>query len=223
MQEILLTAGVSQGPAHDKTLMLLQADASQVALGLPIDKARPGRVFTKYLTPSVVTTQPKFGQHSFDCRTGGFEMTGQQKTDLVFPTKTPYTVEFWAYNTAVDGATWWMYFNTGTSSCMKTFQSTMYLQDNSISITLGGLGTIPLNRWNHVAIVYDGATLALYLNGSRIANQASNGGWSLPVAFARVMGGEGTSKCYMDQFRISNIARYSGTTFTVPDAPFILD
>lgn len=222
MQELLII-GPKPGSSGVNTAMLLQADASQVPLGLPVDRAKPGRVFTKYLTPGVVNTQAKFGQYSFDCRTGGFEMTGQQKTDLVFPAKTPYTVEFWAYNTAVDGATWWMYFNTGTSSCMKTFQSTMYLQDNSISITLGGLGVIPLNTWNHVAIVYDGTNLALYVNGTRIANQVSNGGWSIPVAFARVMGGEGTAKCYMDQFRISRLARYSGTSFTVPAVPFVLD
>lgn len=223
MQELLII-GNKSGPAAVNTAMLLQADASQVPLGLPVDRAKPGRVFTKYATPGgVVTAQAKFGQYSFDCRTGGFEVTGQQKTDLVFAAGVPYTVEFWAYNTAVDGATWWMYFNTGTSSCFKTFQSTMYLQDNSISITVGGLGTIPLNRWNHVAIVYNGTTLSLYVNGTRVSNQASNGGWSIPVAFARVMGGEGTAKCYMDQFRISRTARYTGASFTVPSAPFILD
>lgn len=79
MQELLII-GNKSGPAAVNTAMLLQADASQVPPGLPVDRAKPGRVFTKYATPGgVVTAQAKFGQYSFDCRTGGFEVTGQQK------------------------------------------------------------------------------------------------------------------------------------------------
>ncbi|ADP02406.1 conserved hypothetical protein [Salmonella phage PVPSE1] len=202
--------------------MLLQAD--KVSGIYPIDQANPSRAFTSYGTPAGQSTvQAKFGQYSFDCRNGGFQMSGTVKPDLAFAKGDPFTIEFWSYNTAVDSATWWMYFNTGTSSCLKTYQSTIYLQDNSASVQVGPLSRIPTNQWNHIAIVYDGTNLQFYVNGNRIVSQASAGGWSTASSFARVMGGEGSAKCFMDQFRISGVARYSGTSFTVPTAPFDMD
>ena len=40
---------------------------------------------------------------------------------------------------------------------------------------LSGPTPLPLNTWSHLAATYDGATLALYVNGTLVASQASTG------------------------------------------------
>jgi len=77
------------------------------------------------------------------------------------------------------------------------------------------------NAWNHVAAVYDGTNINLYLNGARvlqsattITNQAANlyiG--SFPTYGENVIG-------YLSDVRVlKGVQAYTGTTYTVPTAP----
>lgn len=215
MQEILLAAGASGGVKGDKTLLLLQADKGG------IDVAKPARQFSRVATVAT-GSYGKFNNAYFNCTTATsyFEMAGTEKTDLVFKAEDDFTIEFWSRNTSI-ASSWWMYFGTGTQSCLKVYQSRVYLQDQLRSLDFNS-NSWPLTDWAHVAIVSKAGTTRLYINGVSIGTPFASGGWSEASRFARIGYGEFTMFGALDQFRISKIARYDGN-FSVPTAPFVLD
>lgn len=151
-----------------------------------------------------------------------------------------FTIEFWAYisggNALYCWSTDWHYgmtFNYGGASSNRVgiWASSNGSSWNIFNADGGGngisTGTITLNTWTHVALVRNGSTWTLYLNGTSawtgtssatIVTRSSDtfrigGPWpnSGPAAF----------NGYMDDFRITNgIARYTAN-FTPPTAPFI--
>lgn len=217
MQEILLAAGAGGGMKGDKTLLLLQADKGG------IDVAKPTRQFSKVATVGT-GSYGKFNNKYFDCTTTAsyFEMMATEKTDLVFKPEDEFTIEFWSRNSSV-ASSWWMYFGTGTQSCLKVYQSVVYLQDQKNYLSFS-TNYWPLSNWTHVAIVSKGGVTKLYLNGKVAPTTTSfaSGGWSDVSRFARIGFGEQTMFGGLDQFRISKVARYDGN-FSVPTAPFVLD
>ncbi|AFC21274.1 hypothetical protein GAP31_094 [Cronobacter phage vB_CsaM_GAP31] len=217
MFEAMLTAGKSAPIVGNKTLLLLQADKGGV------DQAKSDRVFSKVAAVTTTTTA-KFNNKQFDCLSAAsyFEMMAANKTDLVFGPTDDYTIEFWCKNSSV-ASSWWLYFGTGTQSCLKVYQSVVYLQDQLRYLSFNS-NFWPLSTWAHIAIVNKDGTTKLYINGSTAVTGAgfASGGWSLPSGYARIGYGEATAFAYMDQIRISKVARYSGN-FSVPTAPFILD
>lgn len=83
--------------------------------------------------------------------------------------------------------------------------------------------TISLNAWHHIAAVYDGVSMSLYLDGTRISTGLASGlianGNALPIfgggkfeSYWPIAGFIG----YVDWFRMSNVARYSGASFAPP-------
>lgn len=213
MEELLLVnTQVSRG---DKTLLLLQADKG---VG---DVAKPSRLFSK--VPVVAEgSYAKFNNKYFNCTTATsyFEMAATEKTDLVFKSTDDFTIEFWSRNTSI-ASSWWMYFGTGTQSCLKVYQNTVYLQDQLRYLSFSG-NLWPLSNLIHVAIVSKAGTTKLYLNGVSTGTPFVSGGWSEASRFGRIGFGEQSMFGALDQFRISKIARYDGN-FTVPNAPFVLD
>jgi len=217
VQEILLAAGASGGVKGDKTLLLLQAGKGTS------DIAKPTRQFSR--VPVIQTgSYAKFDNAYFDCTTSAryFEMMATEKTDLVFKPGDDFTIEFWSRNTSVSSS-WWMYFGTGTQSCLKVYQNLVYLQDQLRYLSFNS-NFWPLSNWAHIAIVSKDGITKLYINGSTAVTGAGfvSGGWSDTSRFARIGFGEQTMFGALDQFRISKVARYDGN-FSVPTAPFILD
>lgn len=132
-----------------------------------------------------------------------------------------WTVEMWLWPTGNYNGT-----NTIIAKRDDGTEWQLYLRPND-----GGLSyyngsnyetnaTPPANRWSHVAAVRQNGTLSLYLNGARVlttsaeANAGSNpvyiGAYSTEQFFGRI-----------DELRITKgIARYSGSVFDPPGAPF---
>ena len=134
-----------------------------------------------------------------------------------------YTIECWCYLTSND-------FSSYRILVMKRVASTAASYNIFFNITNGYLafynGTQytsttapPINAWNHVAAVYDGTNINLFMNGVRVLQTATtnpdNGGslWIGVEADAstnRFIG-------YISNIRIlKGTALYSGTTYTVP-------
>jgi len=85
-------------------------------------------------------------------------------------------------------------------------------------------------EWHHLALSWDTATdlFAIYVDGQNINAPRFGGavgafGSSVPsnqFIISAVQAGSDPWQNYMDEFRISDFARYSGQTFAVPSAPF---
>ena len=94
--------------------------------------------------------------------------------------------------------------------------------------------TLSPNTWNHIALVRDGTTIYFYINGSRDATSitsysgitwgAASGGESFFIGRGYgVADTDALFKGHISNLRSSDIARYSGTTYTVPTSPFTSD
>jgi len=84
---------------------------------------------------------------------------------------------------------------------------------------------IYFQRWTHVAVVRNSASsLSFYIDGVRDANITDSPLSGVPTgAFVPRIGAGvdiGFFNGYMEEIRVSNIARYSGASFAVPTSPF---
>ena len=97
-------------------------------------------------------------------------------------------------------------------------------------------GDFTASTWHHIAWVREGSNLAYFLDGSRVAHVT----WTVGALYnsdrAPVVGmdnstvlsystswGTNGGDCWLDQIRVSNIARYSGTTYDIPTGAFSSD
>jgi hypothetical protein len=84
--------------------------------------------------------------------------------------------------------------------------------------------TVSLDAWHHVAFVHDGPgnEQRLYLDGSKVASQTASGdigdagGDPMLGAIFRDSIVAPSFRGYLDTFRVSDSARYSGDSFTAP-------
>jgi hypothetical protein len=90
--------------------------------------------------------------------------------------------------------------------------------------------TVTNNAWHHLAVCRTSSTTKVYYDGTQVMSVSDTGNYT--ANNWRVGGYWGTYNNYLaawnfagylDEFRYSNIARYSGSTITVPTAPFTSD
>jgi hypothetical protein len=105
----------------------------------------------------------------------------------------------------------------------------------SITTVLGGTTAVALNTAHHLAFVRDGAQERLYLDGVLVASRAvtnadiSDAANSLipaSLGSGRHSGGGITYPSFiggLDSFRVSNVARYTGGSFTPPTGDMATD
>jgi hypothetical protein len=137
-----------------------------------------------------------------------------------------FTVELWCYPTssvwsvlweqrasgdAVPPAILWNY-NSVAGSLVVWANSTDAITSN---------GTVTLNQWNHIAIVRNGTTLTLYVNGiSRGTYTYNSNIVGYPLYIGNYYSGGYSFTGYLDDVRATKgFARYT-TNFTVPTSAF---
>lgn len=185
------------------------------------------------------TAQSKFGATSLNCDgTGDYVRTGT--TGFQFNSGDPFTVEAWfrsngnwqasGYNGIVGvGNT----HASGGSSLQalyvrnsgSTFQ--VWSARGFDGIVLGNT-QVAINTWHHAALQRHANNLCeMYVNGvkqnttSTQANQmGQNSGGAIGIFTDNV---SVPFRGWIDEVRISNIARYSGASFTLQTEPFIND
>lgn len=85
--------------------------------------------------------------------------------------------------------------------------------------------SFPDNNWFHVAVTRAGNTFRFYLNGTlRHTQTLSN--FSMPDTTTFRIGAGPTTRHirgFMDEIRVSSVARYTGSSFTVPNSQFTND
>jgi hypothetical protein len=173
---------------------------------------------------AINTTTKKYGTGSMSFDGSGDYLVAPSTPDTIL--SGDFTIEGWVYR-ASSGS--YRFFTVGDSSgatgievyVSGTPTGNWIVYSNSATRITGATATREV--WTHLAVVRSGSTVTFYVNGS-----ASGSTWSSSATFsgrvfvgAEFFSGSVTADTngYIDDFRISRVARYL-TTFTPPDAPF---
>lgn len=81
---------------------------------------------------------------------------------------------------------------------------------------------LTLNTWYHVALVRNGSTINFYVNGTSLGSFSDSTNFSTLTGQQQLQGLVSGNTVYMDEFRFSNVARYTAN-FTPPIAAFSND
>lgn len=104
-----------------------------------------------------------------------------------------------------------MYFNLNTTG-------------GSVTVTNCDISALSSNSWHHIAAVYNGTTMYVYIDGTSCGSAAQSG--TVNITSQSLSIGASYDSAYLgtiiDEFRISNTARYSAN-FTTSTAPFVRD
>jgi hypothetical protein len=178
-------------------------------------------------TAAVSATQSKFGGSSIAFSGANGTYLGlASNTDFGFGTG-DFTIEGWIYKT--------------TTATQYLFDTRTTLTENSVAIQSNGSGTLRLvvngafvltssnahtnNAWNHVAICRASGITRAFINGvasTTTYTDATNYGTTKPLVVGAQYNGTTAFAGYIDDFRVSNTARYTAT-FTPTTTAFVDD
>jgi len=168
---------------------------------------------------------PAFGQIAFfDDPTDTIQVQGQ----TVIGTASTYEAVVLFPRSADPSTGDWHLFNehvSGFENKLLTARPTVIVGYNFLiagETALVAEVTLARNEWHHIAFVYDGAEERIYVDGTLRASRSGSGDVrdanGLPHIGAIFRDGvvRTSFNGYMESFRISDVARYSGDTFDAP-------
>lgn len=192
----------------------------------PSTISRIAKTITVNGNAAVSATQSKFGGSSIAFDGTGDYLSIATDTDYGFGTG-DFTIEGWFYKTVV--ATQYL-FDTRTT-----------LTENSVAVQSQGNGTLRLsvngvfvltssnahtnNAWNHLAISRASGVTRFFINGvvsTTTYTDTTNYGTTKPLVVGAQYNGTTAFAGYIDDFRVSNTARYTAT-FTPTTTAFVDD
>ena len=179
-------------------------------------------------SPTISTAQSKFGAGSLRVSSGNYLRINSTST-LDMSGKKPFTFECWVYLTSghssVSGI---LSMRSSIEYCpLVVKESITFIGDGSLNgwSFLNSYGVVGRNTWSHVAIVFDGTNVRLYVNGNgsfenpTISNDP-HPSWPVGGRFLNVgYDVEGAIDGYINDLRISDSAVYT-SDFTPPTSPF---
>ncbi len=211
------------GSADANTLAMLNFDAATV-----IDYAPTPSTWTLQSGAVTSATQFKFGSKSLDSNAGNGANTPSSTSNRLG--SGDFTVDFWMYATSsVKSGSYGIGGNGGAANQwgLRTNSGNLQWYTNSSNITsFAWTSGVTNNTWVHVAFVRSSGTLTGYLNGTSIGSVSDSTNYSSTAASlyvgynaisAEAFGGSG----YIDEFRISNSARWS-SGFTPDTVPYTI-
>jgi hypothetical protein len=147
---------------------------------------------------------------------------------LEFTAAEDMTVEGWFYplnNT--QSSVLWSKSTSGGAAQLAYNAGTLAFSTDQTTGNISVATALLLNQWNHVAIVKKSGTWTLYVNGTPVGADAAHLTDTFGVNASAFMLGNNAGLAsafqgYIDEFRVSTVARYSAT-FTVPSDPFVVD
>jgi hypothetical protein len=183
-----------------------------------VTNSAPNFQFTAQGNAALSTDQAKFGPSSLEL--DGTDDIVDTTTNLDL-SSTDFTIDLWIRPTSVSGykGIW----ESGTST-----KEVSYLLGNTVYWTVGGSTiisssvTVNANEWTMLSYERIGDNHYVYKNGTledtgNTANRPDNGIFSIGES------GFGDFNGYIDEFRVSDVARYSGASFTQPTEAFTFD
>ena len=200
----------------------LDGTGDYVSLATNPDFAFPsttvGKTITAYGNAAVSATQSKFGGASIVFDGTSDYLRVASNADFDFGTG-EFTLECWVRQTSVTGTQIIFDFrNDGTtpSSYAPTvtlISGTLYYQTRAGNRITGTLLTI--NTWYHVALARSGTSTKLFLNGTQVGSTYTDTNTYIQsqLTIGAQYNGSNSFNGYIDEIRVSNIARYT-TGFT---------
>ena len=226
-QELTVEEGIVD-PSPDATVVGIGLSAS-VAVGSVVQGDANVVInndilptFTAEADAQLSTAQAKFGPSSL-LLDGTGDFVQSTATDVV---QDNFTIEFFAYasNFAQDAYLWDNSLSNQGFAISITSAGQLRLIQNNTILAQTSSPSLNNNQWNHFALVQNGSLLNLYINGTSKLQYAT-GGDSYPGQSYKIGTNEGETQFfngYIDEFRSSDIARYT-TTFTPPTSAFTAD
>lgn len=216
-------AAGERDPDFADVSLLLHMDGSNGSTTIT-DSSSNGLTVTANGNAQISTAQSKFGGSSAYFDGTGDRLESPSLADL---SGGPWTIEGWYYfNTDPNSATklLWSLNDEATLGYAQlqtvSGTNTLRLQQRGGLYLSDGTYNFDINTWYHIATVWDG-TMKVYVDGtaalSSTTNVIQNAGNGLTINGDG--GGSFTFAGYIDEFRISTVARYT-SNFTPPTAPF---
>jgi hypothetical protein len=214
-------------PYFSAVSMLLHGDGTGSTF---TDNSSNSNVITANGSVTQSTAQSKFGGKSILFTSSNSFLTFPSSN--IFNFSNDFTIEAWVYPTSY--VTYATILEGRTSASYQNYVCGLYYTGGVYRLDFvndGGAGTrltasstsVALNQWSHIAFVRSGSTLACYVNGTKDSTTVSYSS-SLTNASSTLTIGKNVDgnyfDGYIDDYRITKMVRYSGSSFTVPSSAF---
>jgi hypothetical protein len=196
-----------------------------------IDRSSNARTITAAGNVHHSLDQAKFNDSSIEFDGSGDNLQVADSSDFDFGTG-DFTFELWVYKQTSGKMSVFetrTYSGSGGEGFNLEFSSANKLEWYDSSLTAGLPGdpsAISLNTWVHYAIVRYNNVCTMYKNGTSVGTPKDVGSASQNSTRGPIIGevanGDNDFDGYMDEIRLSNVARYTGN-FTAPTSPFTSD
>lgn len=203
------------------TKLLLHFDGADEAVETT-DSSSSGKTITFGGTAQLDTATKKFGTASLLCAAGGSAFISlADSADWDFGTG-GFTIDTWYYLAALPGNDEinYLYHRTPADPThnytridyreldAKYYLRFLQVESDVTTISLDCEATLSTSAWNHIALVRSGNVFTLYVNGASVGNATDAS--SIADWMAGISIGESTVAAQFDEYRISNVARWTG-------------
>jgi len=190
------------------------------------DSSASGHTLTPVGSATITTSEKKFGAGSLNLSAAGY-MTVAGSSDFNLGTG-DFTIECWARTSHIqsgNGAVYLFDLRPNGVTCGAMYQNRAYFHINGVALPYNG-NAIGSNfndgAWHHFALVRNGTTVTLYLDGFALGSVTDSGNvggsstWFIGTAQNSTSAGRWPG--HIDDFRMTKgLARYTAN-FTVPAA-----
>jgi hypothetical protein len=174
--------------------------------------------FTAEGNAQLSTAQQKFGSASL--LLDGTDDSVDSTTNLDL-SSTDFTVDVWIRPDNVTGYKGIWQSGTSTTEQSYLLGNQVYWSVNPSTIITTSV-TVNANEWTMLSYERQGNTHRIYKNGT-LEDTATTGNKQDNGPFTIGKNGFGDFDGYIDEFRVSDIARYEGSSFTEPTSEFSVD
>jgi len=187
-------------------------------VGLEVASEGQGILFSAFNQAQLSTAQSKFGVSSLLLDGTNDYVESDSNVDL---SSTDFTIDVWIRPNSVTGYKGIWQSGTSTTEQSYLLGSTVYWTVNPSTIITTAV-TVNANEWTMLSYERQGNTHRIYKNGTledtaTTSNKQDNGLFSIGE------NGFGDFNGYIDELRVSTVARYGGSSFTEPTSAFSPD
>jgi hypothetical protein len=213
-------------PNFSNVSVLLHMDGSNGSTTFT-DSSSNAFTMTAAGNAQISTTQSKFGGSSGYFDGNGDSVTASANAAFAFGTG-DFTIEGWFYSltsgSTLRGMIDFRSVASGTNGLMLRENGSGFLVFLNTAILLSTATGRTANTWQHVALVRNGSTVTLYVDGTSRASATSSANMTdnrfRLSGFVDAQDATFTYNGYMDDIRVTKgVARYTAN-FTPPTAPF---